>query len=294
MKSIIKQGSYNVSWVTEKLLSHPIKERFSHIQSLSDTTIFYFKSQVTSEIRALLEDLLEGHDPTFLKEGYSLLGKDLIIGEYLDSEVYMSAFNMIDFKRHLKPPLATQKKVCMNPDGRPSCAEYYLDGKLVAKIRFVFRNFPNSTLLMKRAEVLTYPTDTGSESPFVILKCKSYDLTDQTDLVEVMQEKSIARSNIVTGAKGAMVGILSQAIPDISLQGVSELVQPMFTETAGLYDSFIELGSGGYRQWFIDVDVTDERWTWLAIDLGGGFTVRDFWIDRLTYQTLDTHPQIEV
>ena len=294
MKSITKQDNYNVSWVTEKILNHPIGEKFSHLQSLQDKTVFYFKDEVDSYTRALLEDLLEGHDPTYLVEGASLTGGDLIIGEYLDEEVFMSAFNMIDFKRHLKPPLATQKKVCMNPDGRPSCAEYYLDGKLVAQIRFVFRNFPNSTLLMKRAEVLTYPTKTGGESPFVILKCKSFDLTDQTDLVEVMQEKSRARSNIVTGAKGAMVGILSQAMPELSLQGVSELVQPMFTETAGLYDSFIELGSGGYRQWFIDVDVNDERWSWLSIDLGGGFTVKDFWIDKLTYQTLDTHTNIEI
>ncbi len=187
----------------------------------------------------------------------------------------------IDFARHLKSDVALNKKVTKLPNGRPEKAEYYNGTDLIAVIEFDF-TADTENLLQRRREWLKYYKTDGTTSAAILIKDKIFDSTDLVDGEAVIEERVKARTSIVSSMKAFLSGVLMQGLGQ-TLPQVIATIKPFWDEYKVERDDFIELGSPDWKDDLIAVDLGTTPHTWMAIDIGGGVTIRDYMVSRLSY-----------
>ena len=104
-------------------------------ESSSNTYSFTFSEDVDSDLENLLDVYLASHDPS-VEWPEQLRAYDLRIGRVVQEELNGAPFNVVDFKRHLKPRVALNKTVQMNVDNIVDLSELKLYYRLNPKIPF--------------------------------------------------------------------------------------------------------------------------------------------------------------
>ena len=168
--------------------------------------------------------------------GHDILDDDGL-GEYrivylINKQFQKLPLENIDFKRHMLPNIALNKKVTMLPNGRPDKAEYYNGTDLVAEIRFEF--IDSSGLMIDRKEYLYY-----------------------------------VKQDIVSSMKAFLSGILMSGLGQ-SLEQVVETITPFWDACKIQREHFTELGKTDWKTWLENIDLNITPYTYLAIDIGGG------------------------
>ncbi len=187
----------------------------------------------------------------------------------------------IDFARHLRADVALNKKVSKLANGRPEKAEYYDGTDLVAVIEFDFTADAENLLQRRREWLKYYKTDDTTSDP-ILIKDKIFDPTDLVDGETVIEERVQARTSIVSSMKAFLSGVLMQGL-GMTLPQVITTIKPFWDEYKVERDDFIELGSPDWRDDLLAVDLATTPHTWMGIDVGGGVTIRDYMVSRLSY-----------
>ncbi len=194
-----------------------------------------------------------------------------------------SPVSIVDFTLHLKPQITLEKKITKDIAGRPVISEYFYDDEKIADIHFEISVDPNTKLMYRRKEILHYVKYDGTDSPNIIIKDRMYDFTNLDDLELVMAERETARVSILSRLKAFSLGVIQQYNPTSDSDAVVLMVRGLWNETASERDNFIELGDNSLRDYFAAIDLGTTPHTWLGYDIGGGVTIRDYYVSRLTF-----------
>ena len=281
MKTITKNREYNIAWLSENIKQHSIGDALSHLQTLNGETIFYFKREIEN---SELDDFLENHNPDTI-EPDEVRAYDLKIAPLLQEELIGAPYNVVDFKRHLKPLKTLNKTVEMNVDGRPLKAIYSYNDVIMAELCFVFRGTP---LMSRRTEVLYYKLLNGNETLPIVIKDKIYNMNNSQERTQVMDERELARQAIISDVKGSILGII-QLTSGLNEEAISQLVVPFFNEYESLENEFIKLGTPSYMTALSEIDLETTPYSWLGYQVSNDINVRDFLISKLIYTTEETH-----
>jgi len=191
--------------------------------------------------------------------------------------------NMIDFKRHLQPDKALNKKITMGAEGRPIKSEYFNGSDKVAIIYFTFQEDANSGLVTDRKEELVYIKNDDTEGPRILIKHKIYDLTTVGDGVLAMEERVMGRTTIINEMKATILAILQTNNPTFTTIQCIGLVKPFWDENDQELRDFIDLGTSGFKDAVVAVDLNTTSYTWLSYLAAPGVTTKDYIIGKLTY-----------
>ncbi len=263
-----------------------------------EDSVFVFSVPVTVEISTALDDVLLLNDVSAPTPEEQLLANDLRISSLVEPALIEAPFNVVDFKRHLLPPYTLNKVVTKNPDGRPNMSEYFWNGEKMAQIIFVFRNFPDSPLMMKRAEILNYVKKDGTFAPDIYIKSKVFDLQNPVDLQTLVAEREDARRNIINGMMGTISGIMVQSGYATSSADASLKARAFFDLVEGDKNAFISIGTEDFKEFLLGIDLSQPEYDytqggiygWLSLPLPAPLgSVRNYMSGALTYVTSDTH-----
>lgn len=237
-------------------------------------------------------DLDENYEPP---ENSNPTGEDLEIEPILEERFKKRHFNAVDFKRHLKPPNALNKKTEMETDGRPKKAKYYRRNEdetetLVATIDYLFSLDSNTGLVKRRTEQLKYKKKNGNYTPAATIKDKFYDLTDMNELSVVIEERRQGRKFLTSEIKAMLLTVLSLANPTFSTAQVVGIGKVFFTEFKQVIDDFEQMGDESFKDDVAAINIAND-YTWLAIEIGPGVSLQDYIVDKLTYTAVSNHPE---
>lgn len=299
-RTIIKENfELNLNYFTEHKKSTIINDELQISYKKNNDWVFLFKNDVTEEIEISLENVLSLNETEpYVDINNTIFAKDMKISTILEENLLEAPFNFIDFKRHLQPPYTLNKIVTKNSDGRPNYSEYFYEDQLIAKIIFVFRNFPNSPLMWKRAEILNYVMNDGSMSPDIFIKSKEFVISSPVDLQTLIAERENARRNIVNGMIGSVSGIMVQSGYANSSGDASVKARPFFDLIEKDKDAFISIGTEDLKDFLLGLDLTKKEYDfmqggiygWLSLPLPAPIgSIRNFMASAITYVTSDTH-----
>lgn len=198
--------------------------------------------------------------------------------------------NQIDFKRHLKPAIALNKKVSMQDDGRPLIAEYFNGSTLIAKIYFYFILDSNS-FMTRRTEDLVYIKNDDTEGLVIRIKDKTYDFSNPMDAARMLEERSQGRKTIIEQIKATTLAVLSAANPTLSTEQVIGIGLPFWDEQDIALQHFIGLGTTELLDNVTAIDLATTPHDWLNEEVSAGVTLKDYMIDKLTYTSATNHPE---
>lgn len=296
MNSIVRIiENLNEAWLQDFLpANYFLRDKFSHFeyeQKIKNGIRFHFNCEITPKIIESFNYFISQHDPFYKK--IPLVGGNLAIAELLEEKYKMVAFNLIDFSRHLKPEIALDKTTIVNNDGRKNNTDYFYSGQLIARIRHVYRNTPNTPIMCRYAEVLNYVlVDGESFSPDILIKDKTYQFLLADDLRAVINEREQSRSYLINYISGICLGVLLNSIPDSNTDSISELVAPFMMNNRAIMDEFILLGTASFKNFLIAIDLETTPYQWLNYFAAPSVTLRDFIVSSITYETNETHLDI--
>jgi hypothetical protein len=217
----------------------------------------YLKQEPEENQEIAIVDFLNNHDPDSYAD-YRII--DLINGDFVTYPI-----ENIDFVRHVKSGISLEKKVKMLNNGRPEKALYYYESELIAEIQFVFTTTPEN-LMIKREEVLYYYRKNDTKSNPILIKSKTFDLTDPYEGAKVLKERIDARVIIVENLKAFLSGVIMQATGQ-SLVPVINMIKPFWDECKTIREDFIELGVHDWKSYLLNIDISTTPYTFLAIPI---------------------------
>ena len=232
-------------------------------------------------------------------------GDELILAPLLDVKFRKLNYNSIDFKRHLLPTVALNKKVLKRTDGAPHKSEYYVKGVhlntdknstylddedvLVAEIEFGYILGEDDKLQRRRTEYLRYRRAdkwTGD----IIIKDKVFDLSDLNDFAIVIEEREQGRKSLISEIKSMLLGVLSATNPTLSTKEVIALGLPFFVFYKDAINAFTEMGDDTFRDALTATDLGTTPYSWLGVPIAPSVTLRDYMVAKLTYEAETDHP----
>lgn len=224
------------------------------------------------------------------------VGDDLLIEEVLENQFKKYKFNAVDFKRHLKPPNALDKRTYKRTDGRPEKAEYFIvrDDEtevLVATVYFYFIINPEG-VVTRRTEHLKYKRKNGNETDPIVIKNKVYNLLNKEDFTLAIEESEKGRKHIISEIKGVLLGRLTEENPTLTPKQVKALGKPFFNEQKTNIENFIELADEDFRDAVLAIDLNTTPHDWLSVEVvpSSGVTLKDYMVATLTYSAISNHP----
>ena len=239
-----------------------------------DELTLYFSRELTAGEAGYFQGIMDNHDHTLFSE--------FLVYGLTNPEFGGFPIENIDFKRHLRKDIALTKKVKKIPNGRPEWAKYYWNGDLIAEIEFIFDTSAGN-LMTRRREYLYYYRGNGEKSYPILIKDKTYDMSDLHDGNLVVMERVQARESIVSEIKAFLSGVLMQALQQ-PLDQVVIAIKPFWDSFKLDRDDFIELATTDWRDALLAIDLTTTPYTFLAIPIDqNGTTVRDYIVSRLSY-----------
>jgi hypothetical protein len=283
----------NTHWFLNEINKKPLTD-FESCYPNGNDYIFKYKVPFLQSHTDALDNLLLQHDSDFsFPEDEKVLGKDLLIQSVLEERYKNYTFNSVDFKRHLVPSAALNKKVTKMADGRPEKAEYFLDENgqkvLMATIFFYFILDVNG-LVSRRSEHLQYEKKQGGKTQAAVIKDKNYDFSNPFDAATVLGERQDGRSSIIAEIKATLLGVLSVANPNLSVLQIVSLGILFFDEKDDLIKHFIELGTEEFKTDLENINLNTTTYTWLLLEVAPSFNLRDYMVSKLTYTAESNHP----
>lgn len=214
--------------------------------------------------------------------------REFDISLYRVSDLVSASFddypiNSVDFTLHLKPDVVLTKKVVKSASGRPTVAEYRYQDELICKITFIFEVDPSTALVSRRKEVLNYLKKDGGLSPDVLLKDKTFNFSDPSDLEVAMREREDGRHSVLSQLKGMTIGVIQAYNPQMSSMDVVNLVRDFWDDTATERDDFIELGDNSFRDFIVAIDLSNTPYSWLAYQIQPNVTIKDYYVQSLSF-----------
>lgn len=288
--------SLNNEWFLNEIKDNKLQD-FECCYPNGNDFVFKYSAPVLQTHIEALDALLTNHDVNFSFDNQQeLFGKDLIISKVLDDRFRGYHFNSVDFKRHLVPEVALNKKVTRREDGRPEKAEYFIkDGvngdTLVATIYFYFDIDGGSGLLNRRSEHLVYKKKDGSNAPAAVIKDKFYDMQNQYDAAKMLEERRYGRELVIDEIKATLLGVLSAANPSLTTGQVIGLGVQFFNDKDNLIKNFIDLGTDEFKNDLAAIDLSVTTYTWILTEVSPGINLRDYMVNRLTYTATSNHPE---
>jgi hypothetical protein len=281
--------SLNTHWFLNEINKKPLND-FESCYPNGNDFVFKYKVPVLQAHTDALNTLLLQHDSDFsFLEEQKVLGKDLLIQNNLEERFKTYNFNSVDFKRHLKPEIALNKKVTRREDGRPDKAEYFFD--VAATINFYFIIDSDSGLVQRRTEELVYKKLDNTDSPKARIKDKIYDLNNSYDAAKVLEERRHGRALILDEIKATLLGVLSLANPNLTSTQVIGLGVQFFHDKEVLVNDFINLGTEDFKNDLANINLGTTTYTWLLVEISAGVNLRDYIVSRLTYTAETNHPE---
>lgn len=138
--------------------------------------------------------------------------KEYRISELLKDDFKHLPIGNIDFRRHLKSDVALEKnKRVYRDDKRPEYVEYFYEGVPYARIKFEFEADSQTNFISHRSEYLAYYYTDGSLGDYHLIKSKTFNAVADIDLI--IEEREMARKQIVKDMKGLVVTVLGLADP---------------------------------------------------------------------------------
>lgn len=206
------------------------------------------------------------------------------IAQYIDVPFSDSKINLVDFTMHLKPNIALNKTTTMLPNGRPGINTYTYDGVVLAKIYFEFEEFDG--LVTRRKEILKYIKNDGTESNPILIKEKSYDMSNLSDAGLVMKERITARTLIVDSLNLFILGVLSNYNPTKTQPELIEMVIPYWDATNTIRRKYVDIAGTEWKTSLQAEDINnlpaDRTWLAYIID-ANNTTLLDYIISRINY-----------
>lgn len=293
-KTIVKSAlALNAHWFMNKLQEEPLADLKTCYPSGNDFVFEYSVDVVQAHIDAL-DTFLSDHDENFVLSDTVPKGSDLVIDSVLDVTFKKYNFNSVDFKRHLKPPNALNKKVVRGVDGRPEKAEYFIRDSegvetLACTINFYFILDANG-LMSRRSEHLSYELKAGGKTGPAVIKDKFYDLATPSDMAIVINERKQGRNAIIDEIKAVLLGTLSAANPSFTTEQVLALGVPFWDEQEENVQHFTELGTSDFKDSVAAIDLGTTAHDWLNEEVQPGLNLRDYLVAKLTYTATSNHP----
>jgi len=217
--------------------------------------------------------------------------KELKIFEHIHENFDHLKASKIDFTIHLKTNVVLIKKTEMNAKGRPVAARYYYPSvspeNLMAQIDFEFTDNAMGFMIDRKEKLKYYKQDGTFEGPFVISH-RTYDFANLTEATYSIQERTQARKTIMDEVKVFLNGVIVQYYLAQGLTQSQANVQAMtigghfIMSHADIITAFIDTASTSLRSYVASAEATGNE-AFLAIPIGTGVTVRDYWVARLTY-----------
>lgn len=239
------------------------------------------------DLETIIDDLYSKTVENFLAT--LTLNDDLLtieefkIGQYSAKAYKDLHYSSFVFNRMLKTEIATNKSVFMLPSGRPEKSEYKINDEIVATINFTFTDDSNTGLLQERKKELIYIDTDGNEGPVILIESKQYDLTNTSTLdnVLVMRERELSRKNIIEDIKGIIAGVLMMALGK-TIEEVTAIVSPFWNDCSNEIYLYESLGAQDWKNTIASIDVDTTPYTFVAIEIAPGFTVKDYVLGRLS------------
>ena len=206
------------------------------------------------------------------------------IAQHIDIPFSDKRINLIDFTIHLKSDIALNKTTTILPNGRPNYNIYSYDGIEYAKIYFEFED--SDGLITRRREILKYIKNDNSEGMSILIKDKTYDMTNPSDASLVMSERIKARQSIVDSMNLFILGVMSNYNPTATQQELIISLTPYWNTTSVMRNNYINIDS---KEWLNDLETIqiealsdDTTWMGLIID-ANGTTILDYIKARIGY-----------
>jgi len=205
------------------------------------------------------------------------------IAPYVDVPFSDSKINFVDFKRDLKPEVYLEKTTYRGHDGRPTLNEYHYNGELMATIKFEFEADENN-IIISRKEILNYIKNDGSKSMDILIKNKTFDSNNPSDMAMMVKERIQAREYIIGYIQIFTLGVMKNYNTDKTHDEVVDMLMPYWDECEEHRLKFLEVGLQLWRDDIaaIDLDTTEHTFMGYVID-GDGTTLKDYLIYLLTY-----------
>ena len=164
-------------------------------------------------------------------------------------------------------------------------ATYLYDGEIMAEIIYIFRGAP---LMTRRTEVLYYKLSNGTNSNPIVIKDKIFDMTNGKDRKCVIEEREIARKNIINDVNGFLLGVIKN-ITSQDETFIMNLISPFFIEIEQLEHEYVRLGTSNYITYISNIDLNTTPYTWLSYEVSPGTTIKDYLVSTLTYVAQETY-----
>lgn len=188
----------------------------------------------------------------------------------------------LDFARHLKPDVALDKKTVKGDNGRPIRADYYCPSGV--KMCEIYWDFTSNTdnIITEKLVYLRYVKNDDTFSDPILIKKKTYNLADLNDGELAFAERIEARDAIFRSLKAFASGVVMQAF-QVNQAAAIDMAKPFFDEYDLAIRDFVELGHPEWKDSLTALDLTTTPYTFLAIPITSGVTLRDYIVTRLSY-----------
>ena len=195
------------------------------------------------------------------------------LGQYVFPQYDDLTSDMIRPAIHLRPEFRENLTYALDRDSkqRPTIKRYYIDGVKVMEKYWTINDIPDGSGLMldRKVEVAHVRTD-GSMGDKFTLFYHQYDLTNPTDLDDVMEERAKSRKFIISTLKGQLLSILKILHPTETQAEIENWGASFFQVHAADLSSYYEANPS----LFIAAVNTDTTHTWLDDVVSPGVTVR--------------------
>lgn len=203
--------------------------------------------------------------------------------------------NMVDFKRHLKPEIALNKKTYKHPDGRPNHSKYYYGDLLIAQINYYFV-IDDNNMISRRTEYLHYIDLNGELGPAIIIKDKYIDLTLPADAELAVLEREKSRHSMLASIKAVLLAVIQQYNPNLSSGECIEMGIPFWDDYLTEITHFEQLGTEEFKDALQALTLPSISYPWLSYEIDPintpGVTLRDYMVSKLTYISTSNHPDL--
>lgn len=205
------------------------------------------------------------------------------IAPYIDVPFSDSKINFVDFKRDLKPEIYLEKVVSRGHDGRPIKSEYKYNGELMAVINFMFEADENN-IVTRRKEILNYIKTDGTLSMDILIKDKTYDSNNPSDMAMMVKERVSAREYIIGYIQIFAIGVLKNYNPDKTHDEIVDMLMPYWDYCEEHRIKFLEVGLSLWRDDLAATDLDTTEYTFLGYVIDEEGTIfRDYLVYLLTY-----------
>ena len=124
----------------------------------------------------------------------------------------------------------------------------------------------------------------GSKSMDILIKDKTYDQNNPSDMAMMVEERIVARKYIIGYIQIFTIGVMKQYNPDKTHDEVVNMLMPYWDYCEYNRTKFLEVGLPLWREDIQNIDLDTTEYTFMGYVINQeGTTLKDYLVYLLTY-----------